>query len=171
MKSITIGFSKPKTFKLHAWLIMKIDNASFDHAYLKFHSDNLNRDIIYQAVGKGVQFIGNSLFILNSEPISEFQLEVDDEKYISLMQFCLDNAGISYGFWQVLALGIVRILSKINININNSLQDKLKTEFCSEIVYRCLDKIDPEDFNLNAESVTPKDLFNLLKELNTKQIL
>lgn len=150
---------------------MKVDNSNFDHAYLRFHSDSLDREIIYQAVGKGVEFVGNVLFQSNVLPIEEFEIEIDDEKYISFMQFCVDNAGIPYGFWQVLTLGIAKILNKFNLKFNNLNQDGLKSEFCSEIVYRCLDRIDPEHFNLDPETISPKDLNNLLKRINIKQIL
>lgn len=177
MKTIVIGFSKPKDFKLYAYLIMKIDGGLFDHAYLKFHSDSLNRDIVYQAVGKGVQFVGKILFETKNISVEEYEIQVSDDKYTEMMQFCIDNAGMPYGFVQVLSLGIKKLLSKLNIKINNnpnqviSSEIGLKTEFCSEIVTRCLNKVDPKDFDLNAESITPKDLNSILKSLNIKQIL
>lgn len=165
MTKITIGFSKPKSFKIHAWLIMKIDNSSFDHAYLKFHSINLNRDIIYQAIGKGVEFIGSTLFDVNSQPIEEYSLDVEDDNYLKLMQFCVDNAGISYGFLQVIGAGIVKIMSKFGKTIENPFYDGTDTEFCSEVVARCLDTVDPKQFNLKAENITPKDLNELVRSV------
>lgn len=171
MKTIVIGFSKPQQFKLHAWIIMKIDDATFDHAYLKFHSDSLDRDIIYQAIGKGVQFIGKTLFETKSKAIEEYEIEIEDNDYIEMMKLCVDNAGIAYGFLQVIGAGIVKIASKFGKQIENPFYNGLINEFCSEIVFRCLNKIDQKDFNLKPENITPKDLNLLLKNLDIKRIL
>jgi len=169
--NLVIGFSHPKKFSLHGELIEKIDNAPFDHTYIKFYSQELDRTIIYQSNWRGVGFIGEPLFLSTTQPIYEFQLEIDDQKFISLKQYYVDNVGIPYSLLGVLLLGIDEILSKFKININNLLRDKLSSAFCSEIVYRCLNEIDPEDFNLNPATISPKDLYNLLKKLNIKQIL
>lgn len=171
MSKVIIGFSRPIKFKLHAWLIMKIDNSNFDHAYLRFHSDSLNRDIIYQAIGKGVEFIGNTLFLSINQPIEEYEIDIDDDQRTNLMQFCVDNSGISYGLLQVLGAGLVRILGKIHININNPFGDGLKTEFCDEIVGRCLNQINSESFNFDYENKTPSDLRDILVKLNITRIL
>src|ERR1700677_2160097 len=110
--NIIIGFSHPKKFSVHGELIEKIDNAPFDHAYLKFYSIQLNRTIIYQSNWRGVAFIGESLFLSSTSPVYEFEVEIIDEKFISLMQFCVDNVGIPYGLFKVLLLGMAEILSK-----------------------------------------------------------
>lgn len=171
MKKIVVGFSTPQKFKIHAWLIMKIDQAPFDHTYLKFHSESLNRDIIYQAVGKGVQFVGKTLFDTKSKSIEEFEIEVEDDDYTKMMCFCVDNAGIPYGFIQVIGAGIVKILSKFGKHIENPFNVGLTNEFCSEVVLRCLNKVDSKNFNLKAENITPKDLNVIIKSLNFKRIL
>jgi len=166
MKKIIIGFSKPKSFKLHAWLIMKIDKADYDHAYIKFHSDTYKRDIIYQAIGKGVEFKGLALFEETTQPVEEYELDIEDNDYIELMKFCIDNAGISYGFLSTLGVGISKLFK-----IKNPFSDGLKTEFCDEIVFRCLNKVDPKDFCEDPENISPKDVNNIIQELNIKRIL
>lgn len=172
MRNVIIGFSKPKHFKLYAWLIMKFDKANFDHAYLRFISENLNRSIIYQAVGKGVQFIGKTLFEAHSEPIEEYQLIVSDDSYTKLMQFCIDNAGISYGFKQVLGACIVKIAAKFGKEIKNPFANQLHSEFCSEIALRCLNVIDTEKFkDIDPESITPKELQILISNYGAERIL
>jgi hypothetical protein len=173
MNTITIGFSKPNSFKLHAWIIEKIDGARFDHAYLKFHSASLNRDIIYQAVGKGVEFVGSALWLSTTQPVEEYQFTLDDATYTSMMQFCVDNAGVSYGFLGVLGAGMVDIAGKFGKQINNPFVKKgtLSTEFCSEIIARVLGIADPSQFNLNAANVTPNTLNKLIKSLNIPRTL
>ena len=171
MKSITIGFSKPQVFKFYAWLIMKCDRATFDHAYLKFHSDSLDRDIIYQAVGKGVQFIGKLQFEKHSKAIEEYRLNIEENNYTTMMRFCVDNAGISYGFKEVLGLALVKLCAKFGKHIANPFNQGAKEEFCSEIVSRCLNEAKPDEFNIDAENISPKELNTLLKQLNVEQVL
>jgi len=171
IKNIVIGFSKPSSFSLHAWIIEKIDEASFDHAYLRFHSDSLNRDVIYQANWRGVQFVGASIFSQTTTPVKEYLLTVDDSEYTSMMQFCMDNAGISYGYLAVIGDGLVDIMARLGKKIENPFSDGAKTEFCSEIVARCLNVVDPAQFQLSADNISPNDLDQILQKLQIKRIL
>lgn len=171
MKTIIIGFSRPKKFKLHAWFIMKLDRVNFDHAYLRFHSGNFDREIIYQAIGKGVQFIGNNLFQSINDSIEEYEIEIDQEQHVKLMQFCIDNSGIPYGLLQVLGVGLVKLLSRVHITISNPFGDGLKTEFCDEIIGRCLNQINKTEFDYDFENLTPSDLKDILVKSNIKRIL
>jgi hypothetical protein len=166
MNSIVIGFSHPTKFSLHAWIIEKVDNASFDHAYLRFHSDSLNRDIVYQSNWRGVEFIGSTLWQTTATPVEEYTIAVDDTEYTSMMQFCVDNCGVSYGYLATIGAGLV----KLGICKTNPFSSGLKTEFCSEIVARCLNVVDPAQFQLDAANITPNDLNQLLKKLNIARI-
>lgn len=167
MKSVIIGFSKPITFKLHAWIIEKIDRAPFDHAYLRFHSDTLNRDLIYQSTQRGVEFVGLTLWQKTTIPVQEFLLLVDDSSYTQLMQFCVDNAGIPYGFMAVIGEGLV----KLGVCSTNPFNMGLDKEFCSEIVARCLNAVDPAQFKLDAANLSPSDLNQILTSLQIPRVL
>jgi hypothetical protein len=167
MNSIVIGFSHPIKFSLHAWIIEKIDAAPFDHAYLKFHSTSLNRDIIYQSNWRGVEFIGSTLWQTTTVPVEEYTIAVSDDEYTSMMQFCVDNCGISYGYLGTLGAGLV----KLGWCKTNPFNVGLKSEFCSEIVARCLNVVDPAQFQLDPANITPNDLNQLLKKLNIIRIL
>lgn len=171
MKSIVVGFSKPRSFAIHAEIIMLLDHAPYDHAYLKFHSDSLDRDIIYQAVGKGVQFIGRTLFETKTQPVEEYQVDMDDDKYTEMMQFCVDNSGISYGLLQLFGVVIVKIAAKFGKTMKNPFDNGLQSEFCSEIVARCLIEADPKEFNMDPETISPKELNTLIKNINAKRVL
>lgn len=168
---INIGFSKPAKPTLHGNLIMFIDNCEFDHAYIRYHSNSLDRDIIYQSIWKGVEFVGNSVFRSLATPVEEYELDITDFQYKSLMQFCIDNSGKSYDLLGVLGLGLSKILKKIHININNPVSNGTNLEFCSEIIARCLNQVDSKDFSLDAENVSPKDLNIIVKSLGLKRLI
>lgn len=171
-KSLIVGFSKPKSFKLHAWLIEKIDGKSnFDHAYLRFYLDTIDRELVYQSIAIGVQIISQNEFKNQSNSVEEYELNISEEQYISLLQFCIDNAGKAYSVFGVIGEGLVKLCSKIGWNIKNPFDSREKTYFCSELIAQCLNHINPLQFNLNADNISPNDLNVILKQLNLKRIL
>lgn len=170
--NIIVGFSKPVKFTLHGWLIMKIDEAPFDHAYIRVKLDKLQREIVFQSIAIGIQIVSVTEFETLSQPIEEYELDVSEEQFISLLQFCIDNSGKSYGLLAVIGLGIAKLLGKIGIKINNPFgEGKTSSEFCSEVITSALDNIDPKDFNLDPDNVSPEDLCILLQKLNMKRVL
>ena len=150
---------------------MLIDRSPFDHAYIRTHSTSIDRDIIYQSIWKGVEFVGNTVFSQMAIPVEEYELDIDDDKHKDFLQFCIDNSGVSYDLFGVIGLGISKLLKLIKINIKNPFDDGKISEFCSEIVARCLNNVDPTQFNLDAENISPKDLNTIIKSLNLKRVL
>lgn len=165
MKTIIIGFSKPRAFKLYAWLIEKVDGASFDHAYLRLNF--FDKDAIYQSTAVGVEFMGYTQWDTATLPVKEYQLSVSDEAFKSLMQFCIDNTGMKYSYLGVLG----ELLVKLHICKKNPINQGSTREFCSEIIAKCLDQVDPADFNLDADNVTPSGLDTVLTQLKIPRIL
>lgn len=171
MKSLIIGFSKPKKLSLHGWIIEKIDGTLFDHAYIKFNLDKIQRDIVFQSIAIGVQLVSKSHFEGLCKPVEEYELDITEDQFISMFQFCIDKAGKPYGLLDVIGLGISKLLYKIGIKKSNPFYEGDANYFCSQIVMQCLNIIDPIRFNLNADNTSPSDLNNLLKQLNITRIL
>jgi len=158
MRKITVGFSRPKgkIFPVFSWAIRAYQGwTDYSHTYVKFTSSSLGRDIVYQASGLQVNFIGSKLFYDHVHVIDEFEFEVTDEAYKKVMQFCIDNAGKPYSMRDIFA-----ILLKID-----KLLDGNKKFICSELVAHILQ----DCINISCEKapglVTPKDLYSLLKSL------
>lgn len=171
MTNIIIGFSKPKKFSLHGLIIEKIDNSQFDHAYIRFNLDQIERNIVFQSIAIGVQLVSESEFEERCTPVEEYQLQISEQQFIIMLQFCFDKAGKPYGILDVLGLGIAKILYKLGLKEKNPFFEGDSTYFCSQLVAQCLDAIDPSDFQLNADNISPEDLRNLLQQLKIKQVL
>lgn len=170
MRTIIIGFSKPKEFKILAKLIMWFEKTDWSHAYVKFNAITIERNLIYQASSKMVNFEGSIHFETHAIPIHEYQIDIDDEKYKSIMQFCVDNAGIKYGILSALGAGLVKLGKKLNISIKNPFEDGIHSEFCSELAARVLNQIYLLDYDL--DDITPKDLKEILDKIpEAKKIL
>jgi uncharacterized protein YycO len=161
MKNLKIGFSSPinNPFPIFSYAIKQAYNTKYSHTYLKFRSESIDRDIIYESVGVGVRFIGSTEWENHAEVIEEFQLTVTDEQYIKTMQFCVDHAGKKYGKKQVIGIYIAKLF-RMKKNIFKNDDDE---QICSEIVGRLLSDLGyvfDKDFDL----LTPKDIYTVLKE-------
>jgi hypothetical protein len=167
MNNIIIGFSKPKKWKLFAWLIMKGYNIPYDHVYIRFHSDKYDRDLIYQASGTKVNFTSPIVFSDDNDIIKEFSIETDDENKTKVMQFAIDNAGKPYGIKEAFGLALVRILDIVNITIKNPFADGEFTYVCSEMGWLILEKLRSNiKIDKDPDDITPLDLYNILSNLS-----
>lgn len=157
MKTITIGFSKSKKkFPIGSWLIRAYMGTPYSHVYLRFYSKSLDRTLIYEAVGDGVRFIGLKSWENHAAEVDSFDLEISEDIYISLLQYCVDNAGYEYGFMQNIGIVLAKVL---NLNTN-----PFQTgSNCSEEVYKIL-QLSGYSLDKNKNLVTPKDINEALKK-------
>lgn len=157
MKTITIGFSRStKKFAIGSLLIRSYMCTPYSHVYLKFKSNSLDRTLIYEAVGAGVRFIGVNKWKEHAEEVYSFDIQISDENYTKLMQYCVDNAGIEYGFIQNLGILYANLMNMVRNPVDDG-------KNCSEAIGEILRlegyKID-KDLNL----LTPKDIYLLLND-------
>lgn len=159
MKTITIGFSSPlnNPFPIYSWIIKLLYNTPYSHTYMKFHSESLDRDIIYESVGVGVRFVGAKFWEQHAEIIKEFELYVTEEQYKTLMTYCVDHAGIEYGKLQAIGIYVAKLFKMITNPFKNG-EDLL---VCSEVIGKILSQLGytiDKDFDL----LTPKDIYEIL---------
>ena len=157
MRKITIGFSKSKKkFAVGSALIRWYMGTPYSHVYLKFEAKSYNRYLVYEAVGTGVRFVGIANWEKDYEEVTSFEIKISDESYKKIMQYCIDNSGLRYGYMQnvgILIADIFKLSSNPLTDGNN----------CSEVIGQILIlegyKID-KDLNL----LTPKDIFLILND-------
>lgn len=156
MKKVIIGFSRPKTFKVLSWIIQKVQGADYSHVYIKFYSDSLERELVYQASGLEVNFVGSNLFNSSHIIVDEFELEISDEAHKKALQFAVDKAGTPYSIKQLFGILIYMISGKILF------RDGRSGYVCSELIGQLLQ----EEFNFviskDLDTIIPKDIHNIL---------
>jgi len=158
MKKITIGFSRPKgkICPCLSWGIRLFQGwTPYSHVYVKFHSNSLDRDVIYQASGLQVNYIGSKLFYKHVHVVDEFSLEISDEDYRKMMQYTVDNAGKPYSLKSIFA-----ILFKIE-----SWCDGDDSFVCSELIGEILRKYTDVSIDKSSEALTPKDIHRYLTSI------
>lgn len=131
MKRIIVGFSRPKKWKPFAQLIMAVEKTNYDHVYVRLHSDTYQRDIVYQASGLQVNFMSTSVFADNNVVVKEFYVDVSDDNYIKMMQFCIDSAGKPYSLKEIFGFGWVKLNKLIGRKVGNPFDDGTNAFVCS----------------------------------------
>lgn len=158
---IYIGFSKPKNniFPIASWLIrLFMGYTSYSHVYIRWFNEKLNMWICYQANGSGVNFCGPDTFEDHIQIIEEFELDLDDNKYLDLLKFCISKSGYPYGYKQNLGIMISKLL---NLK-HNIFSDKSKSIVCSELASLILKDFFNIEIGVSEDMVTPKDIYDHL---------
>lgn len=135
MSEITVGFSRSKLkFAPISWLIRLCEKTNFSHSYIKIKSESLDRELIYQANGSGVYFIGKQAFEELNESVIEFKFNISEEEKIRILRWAVDSSGKKYSKTQLLGVGIKRLFKFFGINIKNPFGNENKAYICTELV-------------------------------------
>lgn len=155
--TVTIGFSRPKniTFPIGSWLIRAFQRTSYSHTYVRFYSENLNRTLVYEAVGSGgVRFVGYKEWSKKAEELHSFTLNVKKCNSVTMMQDFVDYCGVEYGHLQNLGIFLASVFGwKSN--------PWKKGKNCSEIVGKFL-KAEGYKIDKPLDLLTPKDVYEIL---------
>lgn len=170
MDKITVGFSRPKTFKLFAWVIMKTYNIPYDHVYVKFHSESYDRDIIYQASNLMVNFMSPVVFESANVIVDEFEIDILEENKLKMIQFAIDNAGKPYGFMEAVGLGLVRLCELFGKKIKNPFGGGTQNYVCSVIAGYILEQYAGAQIPGDFENVSPPIMYNYLMSLKKPSV-
>lgn len=166
MTSISIGFSRPKTWKPFAELIMLGYGIPYDHAYVRFHSDFYNRDVIYQASSTMVNFMSPVIFECNNVIVKEFQIQITDENRKAMVGFAMDNAGKPYGIKECFGLAWVRLNEIVGRRIKNPFADGGTTYVCCEMAAAILNQYSSIKVPYDLDNLNPKELYNFMEKVS-----
>lgn len=158
---MVIGFSRPKGvwFPFFSWLIQWSEKTTYSHVYVRWDSSWIERDCIYEARGNGVHFVSTKIFSEHTEPVHEFLISGIDRKKV--VQFCMDNAGVSYGKLQTLGEVGRRLLLLVGIPVKNMFADGRKSQVCSEMVGYLLQDVLKERME-ELDEAGPRKIFDMV---------
>lgn len=163
MESLKVGFSTPKKWALFSALIKWLYGTPYSHVYLRFRSAKYNRDLIYQASGLAVNFMGATMFDDHNKVVGEYEVSVPSDKIIELMQFMIDNAGKAYSLKEAFGLGLVKIASLFGKKIKNPFGTRQDAYVCSVLASCLLAKFTESGAPADFENVSPQDLWNFFQ--------
>jgi hypothetical protein len=166
MKKFIIGFSRPIKPTIFAKIIMRVDGTDYDHVYVKWHSDSIDRDIIYQASKLAVNFESGVTFEHHAIAIEEYEIQLDDTVFKKIVQFCMDNSNEPYSIKQVLGFGWVKLNKKLlNKTVSNPFPANGSEWVCSIIAAQIMIIAGIIETNYVIGNVDPLDLNTIIKSI------
>lgn len=165
MKRFIVGFSRPIKPTWFAKSIMWVDGTNYDHVYVKWHSDSIDRDIIYQASKLAVNFESNVTFDTHAITVEEYEVELDDEVFKKILQFCMDHSNEPYSLKEIAGFAWVHLNKVFGKKVSNPFPGQGAEWVCSVIATQILiiAGIIPKD--QVVENVDPLDLNKMIKSI------
>lgn len=151
---IYIEFTRPskKLFPFFSWGIRAVENTTYSHVRLRW-INSWGAEMVYEASGTTVKFIGPvALEDLHVKVLHSYKLELTDEQYKQLLQLCIENAGVNYGYKQIFGILLVKLFRLKK----NPLSEGRKSQVCSEIVGRFLQEVLDIGQDLELDIAGPK---------------
>lgn len=156
---VSIGFSRPKTWKPLAKLIMLIEGTEYSHVFITWHCSEINRRKVFEAVGAGIRILSNVNFKSQAEVVALYDFNVDDLSLITIEQKAHDLTGRSYDFKAIIGLALMRLsnlwyrITDSPTRIGNPFKDGDFSQLCVEAGGMVLEQIEHveipyEDFGL-----------------------
>lgn len=163
MKTIHVGFSRSSgKFPIFSWLIMFFQRNNFSHSYIRFNLESTQKEVVFQASGLAINFMGLDLFKQKETIIKEFEIEINDNTFNNIMKSTIDLVGQPYSMLQILNSLIYLLFKK------NPFDNQITGWDCSKLVaYELQEEVGfkiPEDLDV----ITPKDLCNFLESIYGK---
>lgn len=174
---IYVGFSKSKKkLPIGSWLIRAYQLTEYSHTYIRIKSSKFPSDhIIHASEGKVIK-MSKTQFDKRHTTVKEFKINIPNiviynkhvKKHTSLFRYILDTihelSGDDYSLLQNVGIVLVRLLRMFGIKIKNPWR---KGWNCSEFVAAILLILYPSKLNnISLDTITPKDIYLKLEEIN-----
>ena len=167
MASISVGFSRSKhRFAVIGWLIQLVERTAFSHAHIRTHSASLDRDLIYQATGAGIYFVGTTDFDSHHAVVEEYSFEISEEAKKKFLRWAIDNSGKKYSQLEVIGLGVKRLAAWVGIKIPNPFKPKGSEYVCTTLAAAALEEVGVVDWD--PEELDVRDLHEAVVALHKK---
>ena len=162
MKTLAIEFTRPKKgcFAILSQVIRAVQGTKYSHVRLRW-TNTTGRDVIYEASGSHVKFIGELAQPQAPVEIMEaFELNLTIDQYRSLVDMCMRYAGLKYGKLQIVGIGLVTLFRLKK----NPFADGKRSQVCSELVGRFLQEVVKIDIKFDLDIAGPKEINLVLDE-------
>jgi hypothetical protein len=160
MKKISFVATRPKKFKIGAWIIMKVLGTDYSHVLIFFHGKN-DRVYPYEANGHaGVNFVGHDVWSKRNQIVYQVTKDIQDESYDDVLDYAMSMCGEPYATMQNIG---IKICDWTGLKYNPWSNGKN----CSELVKKIAAKLGymlADDDN----KITPRQAMEKLIKLEVK---
>jgi hypothetical protein len=109
MTNLSILKTKPKEFKLLAWLIMKIEGTSFSHVAISYVDESMDIRYVAEARGGGIRILSNTQFKQDNFIVSGSHYECDLDRIKAAHKYIYNQLAKNYDKKMLLGLGVMRL--------------------------------------------------------------
>lgn len=160
MKKLTVGFSSHKKGLL-SWLIRLCLGTKYSHVYIKFRSESLDLNIIYQASGLAVNMVAEEFFLRKNNVVAEKEFELSEEKYKKMIRFAISKCGTPYSTIQLFGMAWIQTCALFGFKVRNPFPNGRADYICSEAVAELLKDFEGIEFE-NLDSIDPRDVYRVI---------
>jgi hypothetical protein len=174
MNKISIGFSKPKTWKPLARLIQIFEGTKYSHVFVTWECSNIDRRKVFESVGSGTRILSNVTFKRHAIVCELYNFEVDDNVLFEIEQSAHDQAGRPYGYKALIGLTLMRFFNifnrvfKLKGRQGNIFKDGDYSQVCVESAAMVLKKARPEINLDDSENFGLKEIHDIVVEHGSK---
>ncbi len=158
-----IQFTRPKddTFKIYSKAIQKFDGRDYSHVRFSFTARRQNVDLIYEASGDSVKFIGpEGAKFHEVVVVKEFYLDLSRDQRDQFINYFMTMCSVKYGKLQAIGIGVARVFG---LKRNPFSRGKAH-QVCSETVAIPLRDVLGIEFKKSLDLLTPRDIYEALEE-------
>ncbi len=155
MRTLRIGFSTPKKFKLPSFLIRTFEKTKFSHTFIVMEGrGNLPFDKVFQASHGDVNCLTYDNFKEDNKIFHEYTWDVPDKVYYGAATFLWNQLQKPYSIKQLLSIAL-------NIKISNNNTEKY---ICTELAGIILRDHLGFDISKSLDYMGLRDIQHLLEE-------
>lgn len=155
---LTIGESKPHSWKPFSWLIMLIEGTDHSHSFVSWRDPRLDVRKVAEARGSGGRIVSNHEFKRSNNVVRGHHYFVSQDQIDVIEKFIWDNLK-GYGYKQVVGIFLMRIAKIFRLKIHNPFGDGLKSMICVELSANVM--AIAKDLKLNIEDLGMKEAHKL----------
>ncbi len=167
---VSIIFTKPIKRKIGADLIACSERRPYSHAAIVFNWNG--EKMIFQSSHGMVNVLSLKKFMTINNIVKSYDYNIDEQTNIKLIRFIQENLGSPYGFFQLIVIGIMKLIQikSLTKQLYLKVKDGHDEFICSELALAVADIIDPriDISNIQPDFFTPSDLDHLLENLHGK---
>lgn len=157
MRSLVVGFSTPKKFKLASFFIRLFERSEYSHVFIKMNpssSSSLDFSKVFQASHGDVNAISYDVFKEQNKIFNEYEIKLTDQKYFEIAHWLWHQLGKPYGFLQLIAIAFGFNISK----------NKDSAFICSELAAMVLRDHLNYDINKNLDYIGLNDIKKIMEK-------
>lgn len=129
MVILSVGESKPKSFKLFSKAIELVEMTDHTHSFVSWRDPRTDIRIVAEARGSGCRVVTNNHFKSDNWVVRIYQYKITNDQLLKFEKYVWEQMGRPYGHKHILGL----LLMRIGLTNKNIFKDGDFSQICAEL--------------------------------------